>query len=120
MEYITTNIVIAVIFRTIVSGENMRWVRARLQGMRGASVSFGLFVDWVLIIGQSLWYLFLVAFAFDTSIFSSVILFIVALLTAAVSGLIIKDNTVVWMISTILVLPLSLYLLFQTTIFGLV
>ena len=87
MEYITTNIVIAVIFRTIVLGENMRWVRARSQGMRGTSVSFGLFVDWVLIIGQSLWYLFLVAFAFDTSIFSSVILFLVALLTAAVSGL---------------------------------
>ena len=118
-ENLSLQIILLVALFRVAAFENQRWVRARQGGMRGASEVFGLFVDLTMGFSTLLWWLFLISFAVDTSFLSAFFLFLVPLLTTLLWSVVARDNIFVWTVSTLLVLPVGLYLLFQTTLFGL-
>ena len=118
-ENLSLQIILLVALFRVAAFENQRWVRARQGGMRGASEVFGLFVDLTMGFSTLLWWLFLISFAVDTSFLSAFVLFLVPLVTTLLWSVVARDNIFVWTVSTLLVLPVGLYLLFQTTLFGL-
>ena len=118
-EDLSLQIILLVILFRVAAFENQRWVRARRGGMTGASEAFGLFVDLTMSLGGLLWWLFLISFAIDTSFISAIVLFLIPFITTLLWSVISKDNIFIWMLSTLLVLPIGLYLVFQTTLFGL-
>jgi hypothetical protein len=107
-------IVISILFR-IAAFENQRWVRQRMSGIRGTDE----FVDLMMPLGSALWYLFLIAFGFDYSFLSALWLWMISAVSSVIYSLVMKDSLIVWMISSLILLPLIIYLIFQTTIFGL-
>ena len=118
-ENLSLQIILLVALFRVAAFENQRWVRARRGGMTGASEIFGLFVDLTMGLGGLLWWLFLISFAVDTSFLSAFFLFLVPFVTTLLWSVVARDNIFVWTVSTLLVLPVGLYLLFQTTLFGL-
>ena len=118
-ENLSLQIILLVALFRVAAFENQRWVRARQGGMRGASEVFGSFVDLTMGFSTLLWWLFLISFAVDTSFLSALFLFLVPLVTTLLWSVVARDNIFVWTVSTLLVLPVGLYLLFQTTLFGL-
>ena len=118
-ENLSLQIILLVALFRVAAFENQRWVKARQGGMRGASEVFGLFVDLTLGFSTLLWWLFLISFAVDTSFLSALFLFLVPLVTTLLWSIVARDNIFIWTVSTLLVLPVGLYLLFQTTLFGL-
>jgi len=118
-EDLSLQIILLVILFRVAAFENQRWVRARRGGMTGASEAFGLFVDLTMSLGGLLWWLFLISFAIDASFVSAIVLFLIPFITTLLWSVISKDNIFIWMLSTLLVLPIGLYLVFQTTLFGL-
>ena len=118
-ENLSLQIILLVALFRVAAFENQRWVRARRGGMRGASEVLGLFVDLTMGLGGLLWWLFLISFAVDTSFLSALFLFLVPLVTTLLWSVVARDNIFVWTVSTLLVLPVGLYLVFQTTLFGL-
>ena len=119
-EDLSLQIILLVILFRVAAFENQRWVRARRGGMTGASEAFGLFVDLTMSLGGLLWWLFLISFAIDTSFISAIVLFLIPFITTLLWSVISKDNIFIWMLSTLLVPPIGLYLIFQTTLFGLI
>ena len=118
-ENLSLQIILLVALFRVAAFENQRWVRARQGGMTGTSEVFGLFVDLTLSFSSLLWWLFLLSFAVDTSFLSALFLFLVPLVTTFFWGVVARDNIFIWMLSTLIVLPVGLYLVFQTTLFGL-
>lgn len=118
-ENLSLQIILLVALFRVAAFENQRWVKARQGGMRGASEVFGLFVDLTLGFSTLLWWLFLISFAVDTSFLSALLLFLVPLVITLPWSIVARDNIFIWIVSTLLVLPVGLYLLFQTTLFGL-
>lgn len=118
-ENLSLQIILLVALFRVAAFENQRWVKARQGGMRGASEVFGLFVDLTLGFSTLLWWLFLISFAVDTSFLSALFLFLVPLVITLPWSIVARDNIFIWIVSTLLVLPVGLYLLFQTTLFGL-
>tara|TARA_B100000674_G_scaffold321026_1_gene267514 strand:+ start:37 stop:411 length:375 start_codon:yes stop_codon:yes gene_type:complete len=118
-ENLSLQIILLVALFRVAAFENQRWVRARRGGMRGASEVLGLFVDLTMGLGGLLWWLFLISFAVDTSFLSAFFLFLVPFVTTLLWSVVARDNIFVWTVSTLLVLPVGLYLVFQTTLFGL-
>ena len=119
MEYFPkTLILVAVIVFRIAAFENQRWVRARKNGMRGSSETIGFIVDTLLPFGTLMWYLFLAAYAYDSSILNAVILFLIAFASLMVWSLIAKDNIALSIVGSIIMLPIVFYLLSTTTFFG--
>ena len=118
-ENLSLQIILLVALFRVAAFENQRWVKARQGGMRGASEVFGLFVDLTLGFSTLLWWLFLISFAVDTSFLSAFFLFLIPLVTTLLWSIVARDNIFIWTVSTLLVLPVGLYLLFQTTLFGL-
>lgn len=126
------NIVLLVILFGIVTFENERWVRARAEGMRGANPTataiVGTFVDLTWLLGGSVWYLFLFAYGFDTSFLPALSLFLLHTVTRLIWSVVAIPRTRmyrmymlgyhIWVVSSLLVLPIGLHLIFQTTLFG--
>jgi hypothetical protein len=111
-------IVISILFR-IAAFENQRWVRQRMSAIRGTDEFIGSLVDLMMPLGSALWYLFLIAFGFDYSFLSALWLWMISAVSSVIYSLVMKDSLIVWMISSLILLPLIIYLIFQTTIFGL-
>ena len=111
-------IVISILFR-IAAFENQRWVRQRMSGIRGTDEFIGSLVDLMMPLGSALWYLFLIAFGLDYSFLSALWLWMISAVSSVIYSLVMKDSLIVWMISSLILLPLIIYLIFQTTIFGL-
>tara|TARA_B100000989_G_scaffold213148_1_gene161975 strand:+ start:88 stop:462 length:375 start_codon:yes stop_codon:yes gene_type:complete len=118
-ENLSLQIILLVAVFRVAAFENQRWVRARRGGMTGASEIFGLFVDLTMGLGGLLWWLFLISFAVDTSFLSALFLYLITFGVTLLWSLISRDTIFIWFISTLLVLPVGLYLVFQTTLFGL-
>jgi hypothetical protein len=114
----TSIIVISILFR-IAAFENQRWVRQRMSGIRGTDEFIGSLVDLMMPLGSALWYLFLIAFGLDYSFLSALWLWMISAVSSVIYSLVMKDSLIVWMISSLILLPLIIYLIFQTTIFGL-
>lgn len=111
-------IVISILFR-ITAFENQRWVRQRMSGIRGTDEFIGSLVDLMMPLGSALWYLFLIVFGLDYSFLSALWLWMISAVSSVIYSLVMKDSLIVWMISSLILLPLIIYLIFQTTIFGL-
>lgn len=114
-----TLVIAAIIFR-ITAFENQRWVRYRKNGRQGSSEAIGAFVDLAMPLAGILWGLFLIAFFVDTSFFTALTIFLITFVATIIWGLISRDNIFVWVISTVVVLPMGIYLLAKTTLFGLI
>ena len=115
-ENLSLQIILLVALFRVAAFENQRWVRANQSGMTGASEVFALFT---MGFGTLLWWLFLISFAVDTSFLSALFLFLIPFGTSLLWSVVARDNIFVWKLSTLLVLPVGLYLVFQTTLFGL-
>ena len=111
-------IIISILFR-IAAFENQRWVRQRMSGIRGTDKFIGSLVDLMMPLGTALWYLFLIAFGLDYSFLSVLLLWIISAVSSVIYSVVMKDSLIVWMLSSLILLPLIIYLIFQTTIFGL-
>jgi hypothetical protein len=111
------------VLQRIAAFENQRWVRQRQQGITGSSEAIGILVDFVMPVGTILWYAFLLMYAIDVSFVSALLIWLGTTFSLMVYGLIsgkvFGDNVFIWMLGTILTLPIGIYLLLQTTIFGL-
>jgi hypothetical protein len=111
------------VLQRIAAFENQRWVRQRQQGIRGSSESIGVLVDFVMPLGTILWYAFLLMYAIDVSFLTALLMWVGAMVALTVYGLIsgkvFGDNIFIWILGTFLTLPIGIYLIFQTTIFGL-
>ncbi len=104
--------------------ENQRWVNARLQGLRGANKSFGLFVDNTGIWSGIYSYAFLIAYMVDASILDAIVLYVLAqiigLIYTMLSSLLFRgDSLIIWMIGTISIYPIAYVLFSKVTWFGL-
>ena len=104
--------------------ENQRWVRSRLQGLRGESESFGLFVDLTGLWSGAYSLVFLIAYMVDASILDAIILWVLAEIVCFVyvklSFLVyIGDSVLMWMIGTISIYPIAYVLFSKVTWFGL-
>ena len=88
--------------------------------MRGSSEAIGLFVDLLLPIGSILWYLFLASFAYDYSILNAVILFLIGFASVMIWSVLMKDNILLSVVGSVLMLPLVVYLILMTSLFGLI
>jgi len=111
------------VLQRIAAFENQRWVRQRQQGIRGSSETIGVLVDFVMPLGTILWYTFLLMYAIDVSFVTALLMWVGAMVALTVYGLIsgkvFGDNIFIWILGTFLTLPIGIYLIFQTTIFGL-
>ena len=111
------------VLQRIAAFENQRWVKQRQQGIRGSSESIGVLVDFVMPLGTILWYAFLLMYAIDVSFVTALLMWVGAMVALTVYGLIsgkvFGDNIFIWILGTFLTLPIGIYLIFQTTIFGL-
>ena len=119
------NIILVVFLFRVAAFENQRWVRQRMQGMRGSSEEFGVLVDMTMTIGTVLWYGFLGMYAFDYGIVNGLILWVMALAFMIIYGIISGpifggDKLLILFIGTLLTVPLGAYLVFKTTVFGLI
>jgi hypothetical protein len=119
LDNLQTDILLLVILFRVAAFENQRWVRSRLSGLRGADENIGALVDLVMPIGTVLWYFFLISYGFDTSIIDALVLFVIPMIATSIYGLIKSDGTYTWIFGSIFTLPLGLYLIYQTSIFGL-
>ena len=111
-------IVISILFR-ITAFENQRWVRLRASGTHGSNQAIGVFVDLAMPLAGLLWYLFLIAFFVDTSFLTALCLYLIPFVTTLLWGFISRDNIFIWAISSIVVVPIGIYLVIQTSLFGL-
>lgn len=111
-------IIISILFR-IAAFENQRWVRQRMSGIRGTDKFIGSLIDLMMPLGTALWYLFLIAFGLDYSFLSVLLLWMISAVSSVIYSVVMKDTLIVWMLSSLILLPLIIYLIFQTTIFGL-
>ena len=111
------------VLQRIAAFENQRWVKQRQQGIRGSSETIGVLVDFVMPLGTILWYAFLLMYAIDVSFVTALLMWVGAMVALTVYGLIsgkvFGDNIFIWILGTFLTLPIGIYLIFQTTIFGL-
>ena len=111
-------IIISILFR-IAAFENQRWVRQRMSGIRGTDKFIGSLIDLMMPLGTALWYLFLIAFGLDYSFLSVLLLWMISAVSSVIYSVVMKDSLIVWMLGSLILLPLIIYLIFQTTIFGL-
>ena len=116
---LTVHILLFTVLFEIMRFENQRWVRARSRGVRGSNEIVGLFVDSVAIFSAIIWYLFLIAYGFDTSFITVIFLYFIVLTVSTIHSSIVMDEIFIWIISTVLILPIGVYLILQTTLFGL-
>lgn len=119
----STDILILTILMSTVRFENQRWIRARIQGLKGRNQWVGFFVDLTGFLGTIFSCVFLAAYFYDNGFESILIL----LATLFISGILITllfnkifrgDNVFVWIISTILMWPLTILLFFKVSWFG--
>lgn len=120
----TLVIIISAIF-SIARFENQRWVRARMNGFRGANQAFGLFVDTTrsvaLIFGLS----FLVAAGWQFGWLTIGGLMLIGIVTTTLWALLSTplfggDNLFVWMVGTLAIWPLMVVLSLQLNWFGVI
>ena len=114
-----TLVLLVIIFR-IAAFENQRWVRYRKSGRQGQSQVIGAFVDLAMPLAGILWGLFLIAFFVDTSFLTALTIYLITFVALVLWGLISRDNIFVWTLSTVAVLPMGIYLLGKTSLFGLI
>ena len=108
----------------IVRFENQRWIRARQAGMRGRSILAGFCVDFIGFTSLIFYYLFLLSYGFENSVWSAILLFVIASITGMLANVITTivfrgDNPLVWAVSTISILPLQFALFYEVNWLGL-
>ena len=99
--------------------ENQRWIRARMRGMCGSSAVAGFAVDLTGAIGLLFALLFLLAYGYDSGLFSALTLFVLGVVGSPALGFIIPEYFFIWLLGSIAVWPLMLMLGRTVTRFGL-
>lgn len=120
----TLNLLIMFCILNIMRFENQRWIRARQAGMRGSWQLAGFCVDFIGFTSLIFYYLFLLSYGFENSIWSAILLFVIASITGILANVISTiifrgDNPLVWAVSTILILPLQFALFYEVNWWGL-
>jgi hypothetical protein len=114
---------IVVTLFSIARFENQRWVRARANGLRGASNSVGIFVDTTAVVAGIVGLLFLAAYAYDGGWKKALgvvgVSFLASVLYSFVLAFVIRgDSLVLWIVGTVAVWPLMAILVTYATWFG--
>ncbi|MCA3653874.1 MAG: hypothetical protein IOB85_05965 [Methylobacterium sp.] len=104
--------------------ESQRWIRARLNGIRGASERIGLFVDTTGTIKLIFLIVFMVGYIYDFGFVLAIKLFLIMVLiplTAVVFLSIVRlaDSPLFWILGTVFVWPLMYLLGKRISWFGL-
>ena len=117
---------ILVALQRVSAFEQQRWVKQIVEtGMTGSSELFQYFLGTLMPIGVFSWYGFLIMYGFDNGVMEAAVLWLAAFAFMAIygllSGIILRgDNMVFLFTGTILLLPVSVFLILQTSIFGLI
>ena len=103
--------------------ENQRWIRARKGGKRGMSEVVGVFVDLIGFSAMLFYYLFLISFGLDNSIWHAGILFLVASIVGLLASIVFTsifrgDNLILWILGTLAIIPLQVLLFSEVSWFG--
>jgi hypothetical protein len=118
------SIVVPAVLLSVARFENQRWIRLRSSGVQGDSPLVGAFVDITGGLSLIFAFFFTVAYAYDFGITSAVALlvvtFLAGILWTAVSTIMLGgDNVFVWMIGTVAIWPLAIWLSTTLTWFNL-
>ena len=119
-----TELLVLFICFGIARFENQRWIRARSRGMRGSNELIGACVDLTGSISLLFVLVFLVAYWYDTNIAKSLALLatsvVIGFVYSLISSIVFRgDIFIVWMIGTVAVWPILLFLIPQVTWYGL-
>jgi hypothetical protein len=99
--------------------ETQRWVRARNQGIRGASHAMGFFVDATFGIASTFGLVLLFALIWDYGWRQTMTLILVGIAVTMIWSLLVRDNFLIWTVATIACWPLMYLLGHQVSWFGL-
>ena len=118
-------ILILVALQRVSAFEQQRWVKQIVEtGVTGSSELFQYFLGTLMPIGVVAWYGFLIMYGFDNGVMEAAVLWLAAFAFMAIygllSGIIFKgDNMIFLFTGTVLLLPVSVFLILQTSVFGL-
>lgn len=116
-------LIIAILFNS-ARFENQRWIRARKNGLMGASRTFGTFIDLTGFLSLIFSIAFLGAYFFDNGIILTCylvgILFVSSIIVMmAIRFVVRSEHPLIWLVGTLLIWPLGIFLFSKTTWFGL-
>ncbi len=114
--YLIVTSVVLVILRF----ENQRWFRARAGGMRGSSFIAGQFVDFTAACSFFIMLSLYAALIYDYGIWDILKLLVLIFLANIIWSLVASDNIIIWVVSTILIWPVIIFLATQVSWFGLI
>jgi hypothetical protein len=100
--------------------ENQRWIRARAWGLQGSSVAFGLFVDYTGLISAIFALFFIVAYGYDTGWRPVIGLLVISGFVGILWSMIVRDRYIVWIVCTLALWPLGLWMATLVSWFNLV